>query len=75
MQTPTKPINIPAELPFLQAICWQTKDVKHFTLDEMLNRYERGWIHRGVLADIEGEELEFVRLLAKTKGSFLIANV
>ncbi len=29
------PIDIPANLPFLKAVCWQTEDVTHFTLSEM----------------------------------------
>jgi hypothetical protein len=65
----------PTELPFLAAICWQTDDVLHFTEDEMLNRYERGWNYRGVLEDLQGEELQFVRYLAQSKGSWLAANV
>lgn len=66
---------IPARLPFLQAICWQTADVRHFTQDEMLDRYERGMVYNGVLADLEGLELTFVRQLAKVKGSWLQADV
>jgi hypothetical protein len=41
----------------------------------MLNRYERGWVYRGVLADLEGEEKAFLRQLAKAKGSWLQVNV
>ena len=66
---------IPQDLPFLKAICWQTDDIKHFTEDEMLDRYERGWMYRGVLADLQGDELEFVHRLAKAKGSWLAADV
>jgi hypothetical protein len=32
--------EVPEELPFLKAICWQTADIKHFSLEEMLRRYE-----------------------------------
>jgi hypothetical protein len=67
--------HVPTDLPFLKAICWQTDYVEHFTLDEMLNRYERGWKYRGVLADLEGEELEFLRRLANAKGSWLVTDV
>lgn len=66
---------IPKKLPFLQAICWQTDDIAHFTPDEMLARYERGWLYKGVLADLEGEELCFVRELAKYKNSWLASDV
>ena len=68
-------INIPKHLPFLKAICWQTQDIKHFTLPAMLNRYERGWKYRGVLADLEGEELEFVRKLAQKADSWIVCYV
>lgn len=70
-----KDINIPGKLPFLESICWQTQNVRHFSLLEMLNRYERGWRYRGVLADLEGEELEFVRDLAKKTDSWIIRDV
>lgn len=72
MNTPLQP---PAELPFLKAICWQTEDVSHFTPDEMLSRYERGWAYNGVLADLEGDERAFVARLALEKGSWLAADV
>ncbi len=65
----------PVELPFLRAICWQTEDIAHFTLDEMLSRYERGWVYNGVLADLEGEERAFVARLAKEKGSWLVTRL
>lgn len=70
-----KNIEIPENLPFLSSICWQTKDIKHFTLSEMLNRYERGWRYRGVLADLEGKELKFVRDLANKNDSWIVCDV
>lgn len=75
VQTVLTDIPIPAKLPFLRAICWDLDDIKHLNLDEVLNRYERGWKYRGVLADLEGEELAFLRKLAQTKGSFLQTEV
>ena len=75
MPTTIEKQHIPSNLPFLKAICWQTDSIEHFTLDEMLDRYERGWNYRGVLADVEGEELEFLRRLAQAKGSWLITDV
>ncbi len=41
----------------------------------MLGRYERGWHYRGVLANLEGEELDFLRQLARTKGAWLTNDV
>ncbi len=68
-------INIPADLPFLKAICWQTEDISHFTLSEMLSRYESGWRYRGVLADLKGEEVDFVRNLVKQIDSWIVNDV
>ncbi len=62
---------IPAELPFLQAICWDLTDVHVLSLDEMISRYERGWDNKGVLADLTGAEKRFVEWLAREKGSWL----
>ncbi len=68
-------IKQPGNLPFLQAICWQQDGVQNFTQDEILNRYERGWNYRGVLEDIKGEELHFLRELATERGSWLATDV
>ena len=68
-------IQQPSELPFLSAICWDLADVRALDLDEILNRYERGWEYKGVLADLGGEELLFLKQLATTKGSWLQVNV
>lgn len=49
MITATPTIDVPVvleELPFLESICWQTADIYHFTPEEMLSRYERGWEYR-----------------------------
>lgn len=75
MATRLTQIKVPKHLPFLQAICWQTADVWRFTPDEMLNRYERGWDNRGVAANLEKEELAFVRDLAKAYGSWLSVDL
>ena len=66
---------MPKQLPFLKAVCWDLADVRDLTLDEMLNRYERGWNYRGALADIEGNEKKFVKKLAVAKGSWLQVDV
>ncbi|WP_133493148.1 hypothetical protein [Alcanivorax sp. 24] len=59
--------DMPERLPFLEAVCWELRDVHNLTLEEMLNRYERGWAYRGALADLEGPEKTFVRKLAVAK--------
>lgn len=63
------------KLPFLESICWQTKDVYQFTPEQMLSRYERGWDYRQVFNNLEGEELNFLRYLAKTYHSWLQADL
>ena len=68
---PTTPLH----LPFLQAICWQRDTVTNLDADEMLDLYERGWHYRGVLADLEGDELVFVKALATAKYSWLLNDV
>lgn len=65
----------PQQLPFLEAVCWDLADVHKLDLDEMLNRYERGWNYEGTLADLEGQEKAFVHELAEAKGSWLQLNV
>lgn len=62
---------IPDRLPFLQAICWQIQDIHGFSPQEMLHRYEQGWHYRGVLADIDRQEMAFIRSLVKEYGSCL----
>jgi len=71
-QTPEKQ---PDNLPFLQAICWQTTNVRRMTSEEMLTRYERGWNYLGVLGDLTEEERQFVRHLAAQHGSWLVTRV
>lgn len=67
--------NPPKYLPFLESICWQTADVYRFTPEEMLSRYERGWRYRDIFNNLEGEELYFLRELAKHYKSWLMADL
>ena len=68
-------ILVPSKLPFLEAICWQTKDVYQLPPEEMLSRYERGWKYLTLFNSLEGEELEFLRKLAKHYHSWLQVEV
>jgi hypothetical protein len=61
----------PSSLPFLQALCWQSTGIDHFTPLEMLHRYERGWHYRGAIADPSPEETEYLRSLCQEYGSWL----
>lgn len=63
--------KIPAKLPFLEAICWQTRDVYQFTPEQMLRRYERGWKYRTLFGGLEETELNFLRELAQCYKSWL----
>ena len=68
-------IDVPEKLPFLEAVCWDLGDVYALDLNEMLNRYERGWENKGVLAELNGTEKAFLAQLAKIKGSWLQVDV
>jgi hypothetical protein len=65
----------PERLPFLEAICWQTEDVYRLTPEQMLSRYERGWRYRKLFGNLEGQELTFLKALAKTYNSWLQAEL
>ncbi|NQE34767.1 nucleotidyl transferase AbiEii/AbiGii toxin family protein [Microcoleus asticus] len=67
--------KVPAELPFLQAICWQIADVKKLTLKEMLSRYESGWNYWGVLGKPSPEELAFIQQISQYYHSWLVAEL
>lgn len=68
-------VDTPKRLPFLESICWQTSDVYRFTPEEMLGRYERGWRYRKIFNNLDGEELNFLKKLAKCYKSWLQAEL
>lgn len=65
------PLVVPAELPFLESLSWFDAGWRKMSALEMLQRYERGWRHRGVTADLSAEETAFVRALIQRFGSEL----
>ena len=67
--------SMPEKLPFLEAICWQTENVYRFDPEEMLSRYERGWRYRNLFNNLEGEELDFLKKLAKEYDSWLQSDL
>lgn len=67
--------KIPAELPFLEAICWQVAKVKNLTFKEMLCRYESGWHYWGVLGKPNSEELAFIQQISEHYQSWLVAEL
>jgi len=66
-----EPLVVPDELPFLESLSWFDAGWRELSPFEMLQRYERGWRHRGVTADPSPEELAFVRALVERFGSAL----
>ncbi len=68
-------LQIPGELPFLKAICWQIENIQNFTPEEMLISYERGWHYLDVLGEPSLEELVFIKALIQRYGSWLVADV
>lgn len=66
---------VPEDLPFLESICWQTADIHQFTPEQMLSRYERGWEYRKLFSNLEGEELSFLKELAKRYHSWLLPDL
>lgn len=68
-------LSIPDKLPFLEAICWQTEDVYRFDPEQMLSRYERGWRYRNLFNNLEGQELNFLKQLAKHYNSWLQSDL
>lgn len=73
--TLTSKATMPEKLPFIEAVCWQTEDVYRFTPEQMLSRYERGWGYRKIFSNLEGEELNFLKELAKCYHSWLQAEL
>ncbi|MEM9275413.1 MAG: hypothetical protein AAGA80_20965 [Cyanobacteria bacterium P01_F01_bin.143] len=67
--------SIPETLPFLEAICWQTENVYRFEPEQMLSRYERGWRYRNLFNNLEGQELDFLKQLAKQYDSWLQSDL
>ncbi len=67
----TNKILIPAKLPFLETLGWQTKNVYNFSTEEMLSCYERGWKYRSLFNNLEQEELDFIRKIAQEYQSWL----
>jgi hypothetical protein len=74
MTSTTPTVNFataPKKLPFLESVCWQTGNVYMLTPEEMLSRYERGWRYREIFNNLEGDELDFLKKIAKAYKSWL----
>lgn len=82
-RTPSKPVRDeqarlrrPASLPLLEAICKRLNQRVNLEDEQrVLALYERGWIFKGVLGNLEGEEARYVRALANRYGSWIARQV
>ena len=61
----------PARLPFLESISWFDADPYALGPAEMLQRYERGIRHLGVLGALSSEERVYLVALVHAYHSFL----
>ncbi|MDX1634327.1 MAG: hypothetical protein R3280_06815 [Marinobacter sp.] len=72
----TAPIKRPDRLPLLDAICKKLN--QRVNLDDeprVLGLYERGWIFKGVLSNLDGAEARYVRALATRYNSWIARQV
>ncbi|SDW74932.1 hypothetical protein [Marinobacter mobilis] len=70
------PIRRPNKLPLLDAICRKLN--QRVNLDDeqrVLGLYERGWIFKGVLSSLDGDEARYVRALATRYNSWIARQV
>jgi hypothetical protein len=65
------PAPNPEDLPFLASLSWFDTRWHELSPFEMLQRYERGFRHLGVTADLSREEAAFLRALILRFGSEL----
>lgn len=69
-------IKRPDKLPLLDAICKKLN--QRVNLDDeqrVLGLYERGWIFKGVLGNLGGDEARYVRALATRYNSWIARQV
>ncbi|MBZ2169628.1 MULTISPECIES: hypothetical protein [Marinobacter] len=72
----TGPLKRPEKLPLLDAICRKLN--QRVNLDDeqrVLGVYERGWIFKGVLGNLDGAEARYVRALAARYNSWIARQV
>ena len=58
-------VNQDRQLPFLEAVCWDLRDVYALTPAQMLTRYEKGLEYDGILGKFEQDERAFFEALKK----------
>ena len=58
-------VNQEKRLPFLEAVCWDLRDVYALTPAQMLTRYEKGLEYEGILGEFDQDERTFFEALKK----------
>lgn len=58
-------VNQEKHLPFLEAVCWDLRDVYALTPAQMLTRYEKGLEYEGILGELHQDERTFFEALKK----------
>ena len=58
-------VNREKQLPFLEAVCWDLRDVYSLTPAQMLTRYEKGLEYEGILGELDPDERAFFEALKK----------
>lgn len=70
------PIRRPEKLPLLDAICKKLNQRVNLEDEQrVLGVYERGWIFKGVLANLDGGEARYVKALASRYNSWIARQV
>ena len=70
------PLRRPAKLPLLDAICKKLNQRVNMESEQsVLGPYERGWIFKGVIANLDDSEARYVRALATRYNSWIARQV
>lgn len=70
------PLRRPAKLPLLDAICKKLNQRVNLDSEQsVLGLYERGWIFKGVIANMDNQEARYVRALATKYNSWIARQV
>ncbi len=71
-----QPLRQPRALPFLAQICKKLNQRINLEDEQrLLGVYERGWIFKGVLGNLEGDEARYVKALATKYNSWIARQV
>lgn len=65
---------IPQNLPFLESVGWQIKNVYEMTEEEMIQLYQRNWHHQNTFNNLQVEEKHFIHCLAKKYNSWILSD-